>query len=165
MKRILALDQSSRTSGYAIFEDEKLIKCGHFTFEDEDIGERLYKIRNYVDNLINEYDIEEVIFEDIQMQANVVNNVATFKTLAEVIGVISELLVERKIKYSAVLASVWKSALGIKGAKRPEQKKNAQAYVMTTYGLKPTQDEADAVCIGTYLVNKSIQKEDFDWSE
>ena len=164
MRRILALDQSSRTSGYAIFEDDKLIKCGHFTFEDEDVGLRLYKIRQYIDKIIDDYNITEVIFEDIQLQQNVANNVATFKTLAEVIGVITELFLEKDVKYSAVLASVWKSALGIKGRQRPEQKRNAQAFIATTYGLKPTQDEADAACIGTYLVNKNIEKEDFDWS-
>lgn len=164
MRKILALDQSSHTSGYAIFEEDKLIKCGHFTFDDEDIGKRLYKIREYIDKLVDEYNINEVIFEDIQLQQNVANNVATFKTLAEVIGVISELFIEKDIKYSAVLATVWKSALGIKGRQRSDQKRNAQAFVATTYGLKPTQDEADAACIGTYLINHNTQLKDFDWS-
>ena len=48
MKRLLALDQASRTSGWAVFEDSKLIKFGKFTVTEEDIGERLYKIREYV---------------------------------------------------------------------------------------------------------------------
>ena len=44
-----------------------------------------------------EYNIDEVIFEDIQLQDNIGNNVATFKTLAEVMGVIIELLTELNI--------------------------------------------------------------------
>ena len=59
------------------------------------------------------------------MQNNVANNVQTFKTLAEVFGVLYEMLTEKKIKNSAVLSTVWKSALGVKGKTRPEQKRNA----------------------------------------
>jgi Holliday junction resolvasome RuvABC endonuclease subunit len=100
--------------------------------------------------------------EDIQLQNNVQNNVQTFKTLAEVFGVIYELLTEMNIKNSAVLASSWKSTLGIKGRTRPEQKKNAQEYVINTYGKKPTQDECDAICIGCHRIFS--KSEDFDWS-
>lgn len=150
---ILALDQSSRTSGYAIFEDYKLITYGKFTFEDSDIGIRLNKIRDTVDNLIDNYSVDYVIFEDIQLQNNVGNNVATFKVLAEVFGVIYELLTERQIPNESVLSTVWKSTLHIKGKTRPEQKKAAQDYVMNTFSIKPTQDECDAICIGMHFIN------------
>ena len=39
------------------------------------------------------------------------NNVQTFKTLAEVFGVIYETVLELQLPCSAVLASVWKSGL------------------------------------------------------
>ena len=67
MSRLLALDQSSRTSGYAIFEDGKLLTYGKFTYDDADFGVRLEKIRNKVENLIHDYQIKEVVFEDIQL--------------------------------------------------------------------------------------------------
>ena len=98
------------------------------------------------------------------MQSNVVNNVQTFKVLAEVFGVISELLVEMKIPQSAVLASSWKSALGIKGRARAEQKQNAQKWVIDTYSVKPTQDECDAICIGAHR-NKYTPDIGFDWAD
>ena len=63
--RLLALDQASRTSGYAVFDDDELITYGTFTYDDEDIGIRLHKIRNKVKSLITEYSIEHVAFEDI----------------------------------------------------------------------------------------------------
>lgn len=148
--RLLSLDQSSRTSGYAIFENGQLIKYGKFTFDDTDIGIRLNKIRNKVKELIEEYEINEVIMEDIQLQASTGNNVSTFKMLAEVFGVIYELLTELGIKNSAVLATVWKSTLKIKGKNRVEQKRNAQAKIEEVFNLQPTQDEADAICIGLH---------------
>ena len=41
--RLLALDQASAVSGYAIFEDGKLIKYGTFSVDDEKITTRLVK--------------------------------------------------------------------------------------------------------------------------
>ena len=166
MSKLLALDQSSRITGWAIFSEGKLEKHGKFDAEvvGAEIGKRLNYIRNKVRDLINDNEITEVILEDIQMQGNVVNNVQTFKTLAEVFGVISELLVEMKIPQSAVLASSWKSALGIKGRARAEQKRAAQEWVVSTYGIKPTQDECDAICIGAHR-NKFTPDEGFDWAD
>ena len=165
--RLLALDQASRTSGYAIFEDDKLIDFGTFTYDDADIGVRLHKIRNKVDSLICDNNIDKVVFEDIQLQGNVANNVQTFKTLAEVFGIIYELVTALDINHEAVLSSSWKSTLNIKGRTRPEQKKNAQIWVMNTYGVKPSQDASDAICIGAHAIKHSGEKfsDSFDWSE
>lgn len=158
--KMLALDQASRTSGFAIFEDNKLIKYGKFTFEDSDFGVRLMKIRNKVQSLIEEFSIDKVVFEDIQLQ----DNVDTFKKLAEVFGVIFELVTELNIPHEAILSTSWKSTLKIKGTKRPEQKKNAQLWVNENYNIKPTQDECDAICIGIHaLRNKPARV--FDWSD
>lgn len=63
--KLLALDQASRTTGYAIFEDNELIKSGTFTLKSDDIGERLVDYRKHIEKLICDNDIEEVAFEDI----------------------------------------------------------------------------------------------------
>ena len=160
--RVLALDQASRTSGWAVFDDGKLVTYGKFTTDQADVGDRLHFIRMRVSKLIDDYDIDEVVFEDIQLQGNVANNVATFKALAEVFGVLYELFVMLKMPRTAVLSTVWKSTLGIKGKDRTAQKKAAQAWVEKTYGVKPTQDECDAICIGAHYVNNKVEV--FDWS-
>ena len=126
-----------------------------------DIGERLVKIREKVAELIKKYNIDEVVFEDIQYQANKINNVQTFKVLAEVYGIIQEYLTENKIPYSVVLASSWKSTLGIKGKDRSAQKKNAQIWVLDNCSIKATQDECDAICIGFHHLKKLDQ--DLNW--
>lgn len=164
---LLALDQASQTSGFAVFKNKKLVDYGKFTFSDDDIAERLVKIRNKIIELIEEYNITEVAFEDIQMQSNV----ETFKVLSEVYGVILELLQERKMKYIIISSNTWKSTLNIKGRTRPEQKRNAQEYVLNTYGLKVIQDTCDAICIGTHVINnpgqgtKRSKEAGFDWSK
>lgn len=169
MSNLLAIDQASVTSGYAVFKDGKLVDYGKFTFNDDVIAERLVKIRAKVQELIKEYDIDEVAFEDIQMQGNVANNVQTFKVLSEVFGVVSETLQEMKMKYTVVMAGTWKSTLGIKGRTRPEQKRNAQEYVLNTYGVKAIQDVCDAICIGAHVLERpgvgTTVSDGFDWSD
>ena len=160
MSRLLALDQSSKITGYAIFNNGKLETYGKFEFDHPNLDYRLVQIKNEILSIVQRQSITEVVYEDIQQQNNIVNNVQTFKVLAEVYGVISEALEERKIPHSTVLAATWKSFLGIKGKNRQEQKQNAQNYVVKTYGVKPTQDECDAICIGAYKSKYSAN----DWS-
>ena len=45
---LLALDQASQTSGYSVFTDGKLTDYGKFTYDDDNVGHRLTKIRNKV---------------------------------------------------------------------------------------------------------------------
>lgn len=149
--KLLALDQASRVSGWAIFDNQDLIDSGTFTLKSDDVGERLVQYRQYLIDLTDKYEIDEVAFEDIQMQ-NQVNNVQTFKILAEVFGVTQEYLAEQNYFYHIVSSNTWKSKLQIKGRTRPEQKKNAQAYVLEHYNKKVSQDESDAICIGASIV-------------
>ena len=167
MANLLALDQASLTSGFAVFKDDELFDYGKFTFSDNDIAERLVKIRNKVIELIDKYDINKVAFEDIQMQ-NSTNNVQTFKVLAEVYGVILELLQEKKIDYVIISSNTWKSTLVIRGRARAEQKRNAQEFVLNTYNIKAIQDICDAICIGTHVIRNPGQTNlagGFDWSK
>ena len=148
--KLLAFDQSSQITGYAVFEDGALVQSGVFSFDDSAIGKRLTKIRKKVIQLIDEHKPDMLAFEDIQLQAQ--KNPATYKILAQVLGVLEELATELKIEYVVVHSTSWKSTLKIKGRARAEQKKNAQDYVANTYNKKVTQDESDAICIGTHVV-------------
>ena len=155
MSRLLALDQASKCTGWAIFEDGELKSYGKISLDDPNTDTRLVQLRQGIQTLVTDYNIDEVIFEDIQQQNNIANNIQTFKVLAEVYGVVSELLQEIQIPHSTVLAASWKSTLGIKGRTRAEQKKNAQLYVEQNYGIHVIQDIADAVCIGTHHIKKN----------
>jgi hypothetical protein len=42
---LLALDQASHTTGYAIFKDNKPVIISHFNAKGKDIGDRLVSIR------------------------------------------------------------------------------------------------------------------------
>lgn len=156
MSCILALDQSSHITGYAVFGEGALVDYGKLNLENPNIDIRLVQLRQFLIELIQKYKVDYVIYEDIQQQNNVGNNVQTFKTLSEVYGVVSELLEELQIPHSSVISTQWKSTLGIKGKNRMEQKRNALQFIQDNYGIKPTQDECDAICIGVhYLKNNT----------
>ena len=160
--KLLALDQASHTTGYAIFEDGKPVVIGHFNAKGTDIADRLVSIRQTLLQLIKDYKIDTVAFEDIQLQNNVVQNVKTFKMLAEVFGVIQETLQETGVDYYIVPPTVWKSTIKIAGKGRETEKKLAQKYISNNYGINCTEDEADAACIGVHVIKK--ENSSFDWA-
>ena len=151
MSRLLALDQSSRITGWAVFENNALLAYGKFNLEGYETNERLVQFREEIKKLIFDYEITEAAIENIQEQ----NNIVTFKVLAEILGVLEELLTELKIPYETVFASSWKSSLNIKGRDRATQKRNAQAYVQNAYNIKASQDECDAISIGSHVLKKN----------
>ena len=164
--KILALDQSTRVTGWAVFADDVLQEYGKFDAENAgaDIGKRLTYIREKVKALIDKHNIEKILIEEIQLQNTVGNNVVTYKKLAYVQAILIQMLDELKLPYEIIASSSWKSTLGIKGRARAEQKKNAQIYVNTVYGIKATQDECDSICIGTHY-SKKPSDEGFDWAD
>lgn len=166
--KILAVDQSTRVSGYAIFDDGELVDFGRVSMEDESYVKRFVDLRDWLDKMVSAQEPAVVALEDIQLQSSVGSNVLTYKRLAGVQAVLMEYLERNEIPYHIISSNSWKSTCGVKGRTRPEQKKNAQAHVLEKYGAKCTQDEADAICIGEHLLtilgNAPKEEEFFDWS-
>lgn len=153
--KILALDQSTRITGFAIYDNGSLVKSGKFTLDGE-MGIRLNNFRNKIINIIQENQIEFVAFEDIQLQDNKgPNNVVTYKKLAEVIGIMEQLCIELNLPYQIIHSQTWKSFLNIKGKDSATQKRNAQQFVLEKFGKKAPQDECDAICLGLCAVSEN----------
>ena len=145
--KILALDQSSKTTGYAIFEDRELVNYGKITFSHSNPIERMNCLMQEIENIIKNNNIEKVFLEDIQMQGRV-NNVVTFKILAFVLGMFEIYCFKNKIPYEVIPSSTWKSKCKIKGKARQEQKQDAQRFVKEVFDISPAQDTVDAICLG-----------------
>lgn len=164
MAKLLALDQSSRITGFTVLNNGKIEKVSHFECIGDDLGDRLVQLRNKIEQLINQYDIDEVVFEDIQLQdvnGNKEKGVTTFKILAEAFGVVHEYLTENKIKFSVAQPIKWKAHFKIAGKGRPQEKKMAQTYALKNHNLQCTEDEADSLCIALYYYDLNNC---FDWS-
>ena len=164
--KILGLDQSSNYTGFAIFEDDKLIKYGLFDVHDikkDTNGDLFYleKIQNnlmFLDRIIKEYNIDFVAIEDIQKQTNIL----TYKKLAWLQGNLVQYLYNLGIKFTIISPSKWRSILGIKGRGRTVVKKNTIKYVEDKFNINiKKDDESDAIAIG-YAVSKRIGKKSLE---
>lgn len=148
--KILAIDQSSAVLGISFFEEGQLKKVEKIKVpKNEDINDKIHNIKIIINNLYDKLSPDIITLEDIQQQLNV----NTYKVLAELLGVLIEFCIERKIRYEIVHPKTWKSYCGIKGKKRDEQKKNTILFVKDKFGVDVGEDEADSICIGFYSVS------------
>ena len=162
-KFIIALDQSTQLTGYAIFQDKDLIAHGVFS-PSGDYEHRIVKLRQWLlDKLEPLKPNVEVYFEDIQLQdlGGGSIGITTFKKLAHVQGALIVTCIEEDVPYTIVPAATWRKTCGVKGRVRSEYKPAAQAHVLEKYGIQATEDEADAICIGEY----GVKNFSLDWSK
>ena len=152
-KYILALDQSTSATGWALFKNKELYDYGVFKTEGYE-DSKIEDMRKWFEKKIDEITLDptadlKIVLEDIQMQRN---DVKTFKVLAHLQGVLINTFFRKKEKIQSGLSiyysSEWKSTCGIKGKSRTEQKNNAQLFILATYKIKVTQDTCDAICLG-----------------
>ena len=150
MKRVLSIDQSSRVTGYAIFDNKNLVTFGHFSIPaNKTMGQRLESFFNHLKDLLEKYNIQTLYFEGIQYQ----NNAETFKKLAMIQGIVFYCSQVLKISSKELTPSHWRKILKEKnkisfGRARAEQKENAQKFVKEYFNKEATEDECDAICLG-----------------
>jgi len=159
-KKLIAFDQSSRLTGYSIWENGKLIDYRVMDFSgSKNLIQRLLAMSKWMYALLKEQKPDAVYFEDIQLQ----QNVGSFKTLAMTLGICKLVPHTLSIHYDTIYSSEWKSFCGIKGANRQQQKRNAQKFVLKEFNIKVSEDEADAICIGKFGASKLSQKKYIVW--
>lgn len=151
--KILALDQSTRVSGWSFFENGELKSFGHWSHTADDVAIRINNLCQEIESKIDGDEPDIVLIENIQLQqiGNREGNVQTFQKLAQVQGAIMRVCIQKQVPYKLVYPSEWRKNckfLAGNDKHRENQKKVAQQWVLDTYGVKCIQDEADAICIG-----------------
>lgn len=149
--RLLALDQASRVTGVAIFDDDKLIKYGIFEIKsNQELGKRLTQFLENLDKLYAAYHFDAVVYEDIQLQ---MGNVETYRKLAYIQAMILFWCEKNEKNLYCLSPSHWRKVLKEKygmswGRKRAEQKQTAIDFIQEHYEKEVDSDTADAICIG-----------------
>lgn len=149
--RLLALDQASRVTGVAIFDDDKLIKYGTFEIKsNQELGKRLTQFLENLDKLYAAYHFDAVAYEDIQLQ---MGNVETYRRLAYIQAMILFWCEKHEKNLYCLSPSHWRKILKDKygmswGRKRAEQKQTAINFIQEHYEKEVDSDTADAICIG-----------------
>lgn len=145
--RILGLDTSTTSTGYAVLDNNKLISYGTIkTPKKADLIDKIIYIEEHIKQIIKAKEVEFIVIEDLA----VTRSASTTKALS---GLLYDLLVEfRKRELLVVQArpSEWRKVCKIKGKCRKELKANAIQHVKDIYNIDVNDDEADAICIAEF---------------
>lgn len=114
------------------------------------LDEKIINVKEFLKRIIDYYNVDLVILEDIQQQVNP----STFKNLSYLQGVLKNYLFENNIHFAILSPSQWRGELGIKGRGREQQKKNTQAYILNRLNINTGEDESDAIALGLASVSK-----------
>ena len=149
MSRVLSLDQSTRVSGYCLFEDGEYVESGIVDMSSSklDTYHRSFEMAKALWRVIKKYKPDRLIIEDTQQQ----NNVKTVIILARLQGMIIGYAEAHGVKVHILLPSQWRAALGYaQGSKvrRDALKQQSIDYVKNTYGMERSEDECEAICEG-----------------
>ena len=146
--RVLAFDQSTRVTGYSIFDDSHYVSSGVINLKDiEDTNERSKQMGLEICKLIENSKPNEIIIEEVAMQSNV----DTLKKLARIQGMAIGFATAHDIPVHILEPTKWRSALNFKqGPKvaRKELKQQSRDFVKNVLGLSiKSEDENEATAI------------------
>lgn len=166
--RVLALDQASHITGYAIFDNGILVKYGTFHTDLDDEIARCALIKAWLLSMINNWKPDYIALEGIQYQDEGNGQkmgVTVFQTLARLQGILMETCYTAKVPYEICPTNTWRHACGVKGKSRTDRKRSMQLLVKQWYDISVSDDESDAIGIGHYLtsiINKNTQIENWE---
>lgn len=151
---LIALDESTVSTGYSIFKEDKLINFGILAPKSKSSIERVSEIAYGVEDLISKYKVSEMVIENI----NITMSAPTAKVLMGLELILEIIAYRNNIKCTSLRTTSWRKILGLSNSpkiKRPEKKKETMEYVKNKYGIDTKIDDiADSIAIGTaYLIN------------
>ena len=154
-KILIALDESTTCTGYAVFNDSELIKHGLFALKSKDVLERVSYIMEEIEKLIKTYKPDNMVIEDVQITMNA----ATAKSLLGLQFMIEVYAHRNNISCETYRTTKWRKILGLSNSRSLDRKAKKQEtidYVKDKYGIDVLKDdESDAIAIGTaYLFER-----------
>lgn len=160
--KILSLDLSTKSSGWAIFDNGILITSGCITASSTDLLKRINIMIDELKKVVEQYQPDKVIAEEVRPE-NGMQNLKTHRALMWLQGGIALMLYDynKKLEIELIYPSSWRAAIGIKtgrGIKRTSLKEKDIQFVKENYNLDVNDDEADAICIG-YASSHDIETE------
>ena len=159
--RVLALDQATHISGWAIFDNEELVKFGKFQTSLADEMGRCSEVKSWLISMINNWQPDFVGLEGIQFQTTSEGKhtmgVTVFETLAHLQGILMQTCYELGVKFEVCSTNTWRAHCGVKGRTRTDKKRSMQLLIKQWYDLSVSDDESDAIGIGKYYAEKGIK--------
>ncbi len=156
--RVLAIDASTKSTGWAVFNDDKLEEYGCITSSSTDLVKRIYKMTDELKEIIQNNDIEKIVMEEVRPEQGL-QNIKTHKALMYLQAAITFLTHDYfpKIEIKYVYPSEWRRVCGIKtgsGVRRESLKPKDIAFVKKEYSIDVNDDIADAIGIGHAFIHE-----------
>lgn len=150
--KILSLDLSTKSSGYAIFEDEKLIDSGVIRNSDKDLLVRGNYMAEFVRLLCEKYGRFDLVgIEDLK----IIHNQSVLVMLAQVQGMVLRELNGQEVKF--VFPTVWRKGFKLNGKRADAKAKAIELCNELGYTVE-CDDDAEAILLGIYF-QKGVDKE------
>lgn len=166
---ILGLDASTKSSGWAVYEDMKLKTYGCITSSSTDLFKRIHKMVDEINVIIKEHNIQKIILEEVRPEdMGGRSNLATHKALLYLQGAIAMMVHDNypKVTIEYLYPSEWRKCCNIKtgrGIVRETVKQRDIRFVQETFGITVNDDIADGIGLGYAYLHPSTQKEEFAW--
>ena len=160
--KLLSLDLSTKSTGYAVFEDNTLVDYGCIKASSTDVINRIQKIIKEINNvLLKHSNIEKIIVEEVRPENGQkgVGNLRTHKVLMWLQAALEFLIHDNfaSISIEYLYPSEWRKVCGIQTGRGIMREKLKQAdidFVKKIYNIEVNDDIADAIGIGHSYVNK-----------
>ena len=154
---VLSLDLSTKSSGWAIYQDSKLIDSGYITATSTNVYNRIQKITSELELIVKKYNPTKVYSEQPE-PASVGNNMDVYRKLTFMHGDVCIMLNHYQLRMELCTSSHWRSLVGIKtgrGIKRDSLKPKDIAKVKQIFNKTCNDDQADAILIGLAYVKQN----------
>lgn len=157
--RLLSFDQSSVSTGWVVFDNDKYIEHGLINLTKiKDKDQKFKVMTDEIRQKIIAEDPDLVLLEGVMLM----RSPAVMEMLAKLQGIIIGYCQVLSIPYEIYHPATWRSVLKFqtKGQKRADLKQQAIDRVAEAFGLTVQTDEADAICIAMAHILKSGGKID-----
>ena len=155
---LLSLDLSTKSSGWAVFDGNKLNDYGCITSSSTDLIKRIHIMTDGIKEILNKHNIEKIVVEEVRPDLGG-SNLQTHRALMWLQASIAFLIHDEfnKVQIEYIYPSSWRAACGIKngrGIRRESLKQYDVTFVKETFGIQVNDDIADAIGIGYSQINQ-----------
>lgn len=152
---LIAFDTSTNSTGFSVFENGELIRCGYYGHENiKDIQEKMCKMIIDIYDIIDEYSPTIIVWE----MPVVSRNSQTQRNLSMLVGAIMGKCAEKDIFFYQFRPTEWRKLVKNDGEtvprKRDELKLWGMEKVKKLFNIEVEKDdESDAILIGQAYIN------------
>lgn len=163
---VLALDLSTKSAGWAVFNNKKLVDSGCITASSTNVLDRISKITRELREVFDKFNPDEIIVEEV-LPEDVRHNQQVFKALMYMQAAVALDFNKNGKKLNFYVSSEWRKKCGIRtgrGITREMVKAADIKFVKDNYNIDANDDICDAICIGhAYTHEKTVTEDGFEF--